>query len=233
VWAATTAGAGAYDLKAKTWRIYDQNNTVMNEPWCYGVAISENRVFLGIWASGILEYDPASGLFKAYRDPDGEFHLQLAENSGPVIDITSGVAYADGMLWQATYFGLSRYNTRNGTWRTWVQDKSPLASNFINTVFAHRSFAWLATDRGVSSTDGDTWVNYAVDDEGHGSVAMHRPGQPAETRAMSTALCDPFVLATWADDHEIWFGTSNGISHGIFAAATTQTGNGTAKEAAP
>jgi hypothetical protein len=35
---------------------------------------------------------------------------------------------------------------------------------------------------------------------------------------MTTALSDPFVTAIWADDHEAWFATSNGVSHGIFEA---------------
>ena len=35
---------------------------------------------------------------------------------------------------------------------------------------------------------------------------------------MTTALADGFVMAVWADDHEAWFATSNGLSHGTFAA---------------
>ncbi len=221
VWAATAAGAGAYNLKDKTWKLYDQNNTVMNEPWCYGLAANEGLVYIGVWAGGIVEHDPKAGTFKAYRDPDGDFHIQLAPDSGPVVDITSGIACADGILWQSTYFGLSRYDTKQATWRTWVQDKTPLLSNFINTVFAHRRVAWLATDRGASVTDGDTWVNYTVDEAGRGVVRIHRPGKEPETRILTTALSDAFVTAIWADDHEAWFATSNGVSHGIFAAPAT------------
>jgi len=220
VWTATAAGTGAYDLKTKEWKLYDQTNTVMNEPWCYGIAAGEGVVYLGVWAGGIVEHDPKTGSFKAYRDPDGDFHLQLTPDSGPVVDVTSGVAYGDGILWQATYFGLSRYDTKEATWRTWVQDKTPLVSNFINTVFAHGRVAWLATDRGASVTDGTSWVNYTVDDNGRGVVRIYRPGQEPETRPMTTALADGFVTAIWADDHEAWFATSNGVSHGIFAAPT-------------
>jgi ligand-binding sensor domain-containing protein len=218
VWAATAAGTGAYDLKTKGWKLYDQTNTVMNEPWCYSIAAGDGLVYLGVWAGGIVEYDPKTGSFKAYRDPDGDFHLQLTPDSGPVVDVTSGVAYGDGILWQATYFGLSRYDTHEATWRTWVQDKTPLLSNFINTVFARGRVAWLATDRGASVTDGTNWVNYIVDENGRGAVQIHRPGQEPETRTMTTALTDGFVTAIWADDHEAWFATSNGLSHGIFAA---------------
>lgn len=223
VWAATAAGAGAYDLKAKSWKIYDQSNTVMNEPWCYGIALGKGVVYLGIWASGVLEHDPKTGSFKAYRDPDGDFHLQLAPDSGPIIDITSGVAYANGMMWQASYFGLARYDTTEATWRTWVQNKTPLVSNFVNSVFAHGNVAWASTDRGVSSTDGNTWVNYLVDEKGRGLVQIHRTGQPVESHVMTTALADAFVLGVWADDHEAWFATSNGLSRGVFAPANAAT----------
>jgi ligand-binding sensor domain-containing protein len=34
---------------------------------------------------------------------------------------------------------------------------------------------------------------------------------------MATRLADGFVTAIWADDHEAWFATSNGLSHAVFA----------------
>jgi ligand-binding sensor domain-containing protein len=220
VWAATAAGTGAYHIKTKSWSIYDQNNTVMEEPWCYSVAPGNGVVYLGVWAGGIVEHDPRTGSFKAYRDPDGDFQFQLVPDSGPVVDVTSGVAFDDGILWQSTYFGLSRYDTKEATWRTWVQEKTPLLSSFINTVFARGRVAWLATDRGASVTDGTSWVNYAVDEQGRGVVRIYRPGKEPETRTLTTALSDGFVTAIWADDHEAWFATSNGLSHGTFAAPT-------------
>ena len=220
VWAATAAGTGAYDLKTKGWKLYDQNNTVMNEPWCYGVAKGDGLIYLGVWAGGIIEHDPKTGTFKAYRDPDGEFHIVLMPDAGPIVDVTSGVAYNSGLLWQSTYFGLSRYDTKQATWRTWVQDKTPLLSNFINTVFAHGRVAWLSTDRGASVTDGTTWVNYTVDEAGQSVIRIYTPGKQPETRVLATALSDAFVTAIWADDNEAWFATSNGVSHGIFEAQT-------------
>ena len=218
VWAATPAGAGGYNLKTKAWCIYDHNNAPMEEPWCYAIAPGDKVVYIGIWAGGIVEHDPKAGTFKAYRDPDGDFQYQLTPDSGPIADITSWVAYDAGILWQGTYFGLARYDTKEATWRTWVQDKTPLVSNFINSIFARGRVAWISTDRGVSVTDGNTWVNYFVDEKGQGAVRTYRPGQEPETRAMTTALADGFVMAVWADDHEAWFATSNGLSHGTFAA---------------
>ena len=223
VWAATAAGTGAYDLKTKNWKIYDHNNTVMNEPWCYAVTPGDKVIYMGVWAGGVVEHDPRTGSFKAYRDPDGDFQFQLMPDSGPVADISSGVAYDDGILWQSTYFGLSRYDTKRATWRTWVEKKTPLVSNFVNTVFAHGRIAWASTDRGASVTDGTDWVNYTVDENGQGGVQTWQSGKKPETRTMTTALADGFVTAIWADDHEAWFATSNGLSHGILATPSTSS----------
>lgn len=217
VWAATPAGAGAYSIRGKNWKIYDHNNAPMEEPWCYAIAPGRGVVYIGIWAGGIVEHDPRLGSFKAYRDPDGDFQFQLTPDSGPIADITSSVAYDDGILWQATYFGLARYDTSEATWRTWVEDKTPLVSNFINSVFAHGRVAWVATDRGASVTDGTCWANYTVDGQGRGAVQIQRPGCAPQTRAMATRLADGFVMAIWADDHEAWFATSNGLSRATFA----------------
>ena len=94
----------------------------------------------------------------------------------------------------------------------------------MNTIFARGRVAWAATDRGVSVTDGTDWVNYLVDENGRGVVQIHRAGQDTETRTMTTALADGFVMGVWADDHEAWFATSNGLSRGILAApAATPT----------
>jgi hypothetical protein len=35
---------------------------------------------------------------------------------------------------------------------------------------------------------------------------------------MATHLANDFVLGLWADDHEAWFATSDGLSHATFVA---------------
>jgi ligand-binding sensor domain-containing protein len=215
IWAATAAGIGALNLKTGSWKIYDHNNSIMHEPWCYSVACARDFIYIGVWGGGIVEHDPKLGTFKEYRDPDGDFQYILVPDSGPINDITSWVAWEDGVLWQATYFGLARYD--GARWRTWVAAKSPLASDFVNFVWPHRHVGWIGTDRGVSVTDGEVWVNYLVGEQGEGLVEIHRPNQPVEKKAMSTALPNAFVLGIYVDDDDAWFATSNGLSHGVFA----------------
>jgi len=124
LWVATAAGLGAMDLKTGHWSIYDHNNTVMHEPWVYSIAAAKDRVFVGVWGGGILEYELSKAIFKEHRDPDRDFHFDLVPDDGPINDVTSSVAWADGILWQGTYFGLSKYDGLR--WRTWQETKSPL-----------------------------------------------------------------------------------------------------------
>ena len=214
VWVATAAGAGALDTKTGAWKIYDHNNSVMHEPWCYAIKGAKDFVYIGVWGGGIIEHDPKSGSFKEYRDPDRDFHYDLVPDDGPINDITSWLTWEDGILWQGTYFGMSRYE--GGTWKTWVETKSPLVSNFVQFVWPHRRVAWIGMDKGVSVTDGNYWVNYLVGEKGEGLIEIHRPSQPVEKRTMTTALANSFVLGIYVDDEEAWIATSKGLSRGIF-----------------
>lgn len=221
LWVATAAGLGAMDLKTGNWSIYDHNNTVMHEPWVYSIAAAKDRVFVGVWGGGILEYELSKQIFKEHRDPDRDFHFDLVPDDGPINDITSWVAWGDGILWQGTYFGMSRYDGLR--WRTWQEKKSPLLSNFINSIFARGRVAWVGTDRGVSVTDGDTWINYRSNDKGEGLIEITRPGQPVELRAMQTRLPNDFVLGIWVDERQAWFATSDGLGHGVFGSTEKST----------
>jgi ligand-binding sensor domain-containing protein len=212
VWAATAAGLGALDLKTGSWRLFDHTNTIMHEPWVYAVTPGADRLFVGVWAGGVVEYDPAHHAWKAYRDPDGEAEMELVADSGPISDITSSCSWSDGVLWQATYFGLSRYD--GSRWKTYVQAKTPLPSNFINSVSARGAVVWVCSDRGLSTTDGRTWATYRHDEDGHAIVAIARPGRPSETRVMPTGLPNDFVLSVSVTDHDVWIGTSHGLAHG-------------------
>jgi ligand-binding sensor domain-containing protein len=215
LWVATAAGLGALDLKNNSWSIYDHNNTVMHEPWVYSVKGAKDRLFVGVWGGGILEYELAKGIFKEHRDPDRDFHFDLVPDDGPVSDVTSWIAWDQGILWQGSYFGMSRFD--GSRWRTWQEKKSPLLSNFVNFIWAQGQVAWVGTDRGVSVTDGNVWANYRTGENGQGLIEIAKPGQPVETRTLATTLPNDFVLGIWTDDKEAWFATSDGLGHGLFA----------------
>jgi ligand-binding sensor domain-containing protein len=109
---------------------------------------------------------------------------------------------------------MSRYD--GSRWKTWQEKKSPLLSNFINSIYARGRVAWVGTDRGVSVTDGDTWVNYRTSEKQEGLIEIHRPGQETQTRTLSTHLPNDFVLGIWVNSQEAWFATSDGLGHGYF-----------------
>jgi ligand-binding sensor domain-containing protein len=217
VWTATAAGASSFNQRTGVWRIYDHNNSIMHEPWCYAIKGAVDRVFVGVWGGGIVEHHPGEGWWKEYRDPDRDFHFSMIPDHGPINDITSWLSWEDGILWQNTYFGFARYDGRN--WRNWHAEKSPLISDFTLFVWPHRRVAWIGMDLGVSVTDGDTWVNYLVGDNGEGIIELHRPGAPMERRTMATALANQFVLGIHVDDEEAWFATSKGLSRGVFSTS--------------
>jgi ligand-binding sensor domain-containing protein len=215
VWVATAAGTGRLDLKTRAWSLFDHTNALMHEPWCYALAESPDRIYVGVWGGGILEHDPVRATWKEYRDPDGETEIDLLPDDGPIHDITSSVSFSNGLLWQSTYFGLSRYD--GSRWKTFLKDKSPLVSNFINFVAARGKSVWICTDQGLAVTDGEIWATYRHAEGGGGLLELSRPEKAIERRRMGTALANDFVLGASVGEDDIWLATSHGLSRGVFA----------------
>jgi hypothetical protein len=57
VWFATASGVSRYNVQTREWSIFNQNNTVMFEPWCYAVSAHEGMVYVGVWGGGVVEYN--------------------------------------------------------------------------------------------------------------------------------------------------------------------------------
>ena len=213
VWVATAMGAGRLNLRTDSWSIYTHANTPMHEPWTYSVTLGEGAVYIGAWGAGILEFTKETGRWREYRDPDKEFEIDLFRDDGPVSDITASVDFASGLLWQATYTGAARYDGRE--WRSFLDDDSGLAGNFINFVHAEGSRAWFATDQGVSFTDGEDWVTYRRREDGRGEMVGFRDGEKLAPRVTSTALAHNYVLGVDTTEDEVWLATGQGVSRGF------------------
>ena len=221
VWAATAAGTSVYDLATRSWALYDHENSIMHEPWCYGVALGPERTWIGVWGGGVVELDRSTGHWREYRDPDHEMELDLLRDDGPVHDVTAFVAWADGLLWQATYFGLSRYDGRS--WRTFRQSDSGLPGDFINHVAALGRTAFLGTDEGFGVLHGETAVTYKAIEGGGSDVSVYTGGELVEQRRLSTGPGDNYVLWTHPVEGEVWIATAHGLSRGIAAAAAEES----------
>jgi ligand-binding sensor domain-containing protein len=220
VWVATAAGVGRRDARTGSWSLFDATNTLMHEPWTYAVTLSPEKVYVGVWAGGIVEQDLVRGTWKEYRDPDGEMELDLAPDDGPISDITSWVTWEDGILWQASYTGVARYD---GTrWKSYLEKKSPLVSNFVNFIAAKGRVAWICTDRGLTVTDGTSWATYKGAEGGGGTLEITRPGAPPERRRTATAMSNDFVLGASITENEVWLATSHGLTRGILAGRSDQ-----------
>lgn len=214
IWAATTAGASRYNTVTGKWTIYTEKNSPMEEIWNYGVSYNNGRVYLGIWGSGVLEFDVATERWKDYLDPDGEMEIDLYRDDGLVHVITTGTSYVENILWVSTYFGMCRYDGRH--WRGYYAHETGLPSDFGNAV-AGRSAneAWFSTDRGLGvlvDFPSDTWVTYTRDPKTDaGKAVIGRGKKVLKVVPLKKSLPHNHVLWVDIDGDDVWVGTSKGL----------------------
>jgi len=217
VWVATTAGASRYNTVTGEWTIYTEKNAPMEEIWNYGVCYNDGRVYLGVWGSGVLEFDIKTENWKDYLDPDGEMEIDLYRDDGIVHVITTGVSHVDDVLWVSTYFGMCRYDGRY--WRGYYAHETGLPSDFGNAVKGRSADeGWYATDKGVGvATDfsTDTWITYTMDPNTHEGVAVvSRNKEVLETVRSPRGIPHNYALWVEFDGDDVWVGTSKGLAWG-------------------
>jgi ligand-binding sensor domain-containing protein len=221
VWVATGGGAGHYDTFTKQWEIFTEKNAPMHEPWTYGVSAGDGKVFIAAWGGGVIEYTTKTNKFKDYTDPDGEMEIDLLPDDGPVHDITTGTAYGSGILWVSTYFGLSEYDGAH--WRGYFDHDSGLASNFINFVRAEGPVVYICSDKGLSATNGKSWVTYKKNDSNSDGMAIIKnfgriddgtPDTITKKMRLSPSIAHNFIIGVDADADVLWVATSQGVSRG-------------------
>jgi ligand-binding sensor domain-containing protein len=218
VWAATTAGASRYNTVTGEWSIYTEKNAPMEEIWNYGVSYADGKVYLGVWGSGVLEFDVATERWKEYIDPDGEMEIELYRDDGMVHVISTGVSYVDKILWATTYFGSCRYDGRH--WRGFFKQEGGNPSDFNNGVKGRSANeAWFLTDSGLgvlADFPTDTWVVYTLDPKTHrGKAVVKRNGKVLEEVDMERGVPHNYILAADMDGKDVWIGTSKGLAWAI------------------
>lgn len=214
VWVATAAGASRLNTRTGEWSIFDDTNIPLHEPWTYGVDIHDGLVYLAAWGGGAVEYNQATGKWRDYRDPDGEFEYDLYPDDGLVQDIATAVAYREGILWVSTYMGLSRYD--GARWKGYFDHDSGLISNFINFVRAQGSVVWVCTDLGLNQFDGTTWVTYQRDTLAAGGHILIGTGKQPTTRLRSaTTLASNYIWQVDFQGDTVWVATAQGLSRGV------------------
>lgn len=212
VWMATGGGAGHYDTYTKEWEIFTEMNAPMHEPWTYALSAGDGKIFIAAWGGGIIEYNKETKHFRDYTDPDGFMEIDLLPDDGPVHDITTATAWANGILWVSSYFGMSRYDGKN--WKGYFDHDSGLASNFMNFIKVNGRVAYACTDKGLSTTDGTTWVTYKRNENDNNGVAIITSGTEKKEIRQSPAIAHSFVINADAKGDVIWVATSKGLSRG-------------------
>ena len=212
VWVATGGGAGKYDTYTKKWEIFTEENAPMHEPWTYGICEGDGKIFIAAWGGGVVEYTKKTKKFRDYVDPDKNMEIDLFPDDGVVHDITTGTSWADGNLWVATYFGLSKYD--GVRWKGYFDHDSGLASNFINYIKAVGPVAFICTDKGLSSTDGKSWITYTKNDLNRNGKAVILDGTDKSELKLTPSISHNFTLGVDIKDDIIWLATSKGVSRG-------------------
>lgn len=212
IWMATAGGAGHYDRYLKKWEIFTEINAPMHEPWTYALCVGAGKVFIAAWGGGVIEYDKETKHFRDYKDPDGFMEIDLQPDDGIIHDITTSTAYANGILWVSTYFGLSKYDGKY--WKGFFDHDSGLASTFINFVKANGRVAYACTDKGLSTTDGTTWVTYKRNENNEDGVAIITSGSQRKEIKQSPSIAHSFIINAEAKGDVLWVATSKGLSRG-------------------
>ena len=212
VWVATGGGAGKYNTHTKKWEIFTEQNAPMHEPWTYGISAGDGKIFIAAWGGGVVEYTSKTKKFRDYTDPDGNMEIDLFPDDGLVHDITTGTSWANGYLWVATYFGLSRYDGVH--WKGYFDHDSGLASNFINYIKAVESIVFICTDKGLSTTDGENWITYTRSGNSKNGKLIMSNNTKKEEMVISPAISHNFILGVDIKDDIIWVATSKGLSRG-------------------
>jgi len=218
IWAATTAGVSRLNTRTGEWSIFSEKNSPMHEPWSYGIAVTDQKVYVAVWGGGVMEYDIAGGYWKPYTDPDGEMEIVLFKNQGLIHVIVSNISYNSDtkMFWASTYFGMSGYDGHN--WYNYLSTDSGLASDFINATQTRGDDVWACTDKGLSYLNfkTNTWVTYRPNKQnGKGEIVITAPDKKVNTLETSTSLAHNYILNLAFQGDDIWVATAAGLSHGI------------------
>jgi len=204
---------------------YTEKNAPMEEIWNYSAQYDgKGKVFLGIWGSGVLEFDCEKDRehrgdpWKAYIDPDGEMEIDLYRDDGIVHVIITGASPADDMLWVSSYFGCCRYDGRH--WRGLYAQETGLPSDFTNNLKARSGDeCWFCHDKGlgvVAHFPTDTVVAYTRDEHTlRGKACVYRRGKLLKTVDMEKAVPHNFTINIDHDGHDTWVATGKGLGWAV------------------
>lgn len=229
LWCATGAGISVLDTRTGSWSLFDHENSIMNEPWCYAVTTGPERVWFGVWAGGIVELNRRDRTFRDYHDPDGELEIDLLRDDGAIHEVSSFASWDAGLLWQSSYFGVARFDGHR--WMSWTERDGGIPGDFVVHVAGRGRAAYIATDQGfgVIRNEDDTCVSYKRTPEGKCTVRTVTRFREVGVRTIDTAPASDAAMWVQPLGDEVWVATGAGLSHGFAAASQSATAENTTK----
>jgi ligand-binding sensor domain-containing protein len=125
------------------------------------------------------------------------------------------------MLWVSSYFGLCSYDGTH--WRGYFDHDSGLASNFINFVRSKGQVVYICSDKGLSTTNGKSWVTYKKNANNSDGLTIiknfsRNDDNVAEKTTKeipaSPSIAHNFIIGVDSDDKYLWVATEGGVSRG-------------------
>jgi hypothetical protein len=116
---------------------------------------------------------------------------------------------------------MSRYDGSH--WKGYFDHDSGLASNFINFIRAKGPVVFICSDKGLSSTDGKSWVTYKKNDNNNDGMAIIKNfgrnddntiNKTTKEIPLSPSIAHNFIIGVDADKDVLWVATEKGVSRG-------------------
>jgi len=99
-------------------------------------------------------------------------------------------------------------------WKGYFDHDSGLASNFINFLRAEGPVAFVCCDKGLSSTNGTSWVTYKKNDNNENGVAIITNGNEKKEIPLNPSIAHNFIIGVDGENGVLWVATSKGVSRG-------------------
>jgi len=237
LWVATQRGANRYDRIADSWDRYTDRQGLPSRN-ITSVTTDGSDVWLGT-GKGLCRYPRMSDDPNAWITYTTTIEIKpmiLSEEyaSSLVSNKIRALAAEKDYIWVGTERGVSRYDKKHDTWRTYTSEDG-LLDDKVSCIAVDENSVWFGTARGVTMYSKQThdWINFttkdglpsnqvtciAIDDNevwfGTFAAGLARYDQRTESWTMFTeenGLAHNSVLSVGVDGNFLWFGTRRGLS---------------------
>jgi len=237
LWVATQRGANRYDRIADSWDRYTAQRGLPTRN-ITTVTTDGSDIWLGT-GKGLCKYPRMSDDPNAWVTYTTTIEIKpmiLSEEyaSSLVSNEIRALATEKDYIWAGTERGVSRYDKKRDTWRTYTS-KDGLLDDKVSCIAVDENNVWFGTARGVTMYSKQTydWINFTTKDglpsnqitciavDGNtvwfGTFAAGIAKYDQKTKSWTTfteqnGLAHNSVLSMAVDGNFLWFGTRRGLS---------------------